>query len=515
MILTIYYRGENHPVEFVKSSRPDLADYTSNIAFEWAKKYKKKPAEIAEQIVKENINLKAANGFLNLSLADRDISQKLTNRPRIRKQYSVLIDFGGPNIAKEMHVGHLRSLVIGKCLYNVARHCGYTVVSDIHYGDWGLQMGLLLAADHIGMIDLKTASLSEIASTYALCSSKKDDEAFMKLAHEFVIQLQRKDPDAVDKWDAMVKKTKASVNKNLSRLGISFDMELGESDSAPYIEIAKTILKPVMSEGALVLENGEGQTPLVLQNQYGGYLYAATDLGTMLMRSSIDEIVYVVDNRQHYHFEQVFKHSEKLFEQPKELVHVGFGTVNGPDGLPFKTRDGGVPLLSSLLDEAVSVIKDKSPDLDDEDIQKIAMGAIKFSDLINKRTKGYNFDIVAATDPIGKTGPYIQYQITRLRALGLYDPAYTDHRNPIFPDYARPLMIILCDYQDTIQKVWDTKMPHHLAQYLYDLASEFSSVYANNANLRNSSADMYWMYNVYNTLVEGMKLLGIDIPSKM
>lgn len=500
------------------STRPEIADLSSNVAFRLASVMKQAPQKIAERLAEVARNnagygskFSAENGFLNRKYSDSEIASALGRwkaKPK-KLRTKLMVDFGGPNVAKPMHVGHLRSLVIGDALAKMGTAFYEQVWTDIHLGDWGYQMGLLLASHEEGEVDLTTATAEELAAAYAAASAK-EDESFKAKAHQKVLDLQRRDPATIAVWERMVETTKASVDDDLERLNIRFKFYNGESHSQDAIPVMLSMLDTREDDGALVVGNDD--PPTILRNRHGGYLYAATDLATLAMRQEYQHIIYVTDQRQHFHFERVFEQGEKLVDAKME--HVGFGTVNGADGKPFKTRSGGVPALSDLLDEAVKAVRSHNEDLDDATINIIAMGCIKFGDLQNKRTKSYNFDIARFCEPTGKTGAYIQYQAVRANRVSDFWSTDRDVHSIAQGPEARKLAVLLTRDASVLTEAFEAKMPHIYAQYLYEVASEFSSFYAA-GEIKNDEERKRLARYTYEVLSKGLAFLGIQTPREM
>lgn len=497
-------------ISITPSTQPAIADISCNIAFIAAKKLGLSPSEIAKDIVNNCIQPSGdcfeTKGFINWKYSYKELLNLVySDKTKKQEKETYLIDFGGPNIAKQMHVGHLRSLVIGSALVKIGKSLGKKISTDIHYGDWGLQMGLMLAGDDLGYVDLENADINILAESYSKLSALKTDDEFLKKSHEMVLALQRKNPSVVEKWKTMVQTTKRSVDYDLNLLDIKFDDYLGESDSADALLAIKAILPTKVSEGALVV--GDDDPPLIIQNKFGGWLYSATDLATIAMRKKYNNVIYVVDQRQQSHFKAIIKYAPLIHKANYE--HVGFGTVNGPDGKPFKTREGGVPKLSDLLHTAIDKVRDRSPELSDEDINRIGVGCVKFSDLLNNRIKNYSFDIDNAVDYTGMTAAYIMYQYCRTKQWELFGSKITEINGDM-----RPILVEISHYQSIVELSWKSRQPHHLAQYMYRLSALFSSYYGKHkiSGDRNAMA----LASLFcKTIREGMACLNIKMPSKM
>lgn len=437
------------------SSRPELSDFQCNGAMPLTKYAKKAPFLIAEEIV--SLLPQAFNdiaeaavvkpGFINIRIKD-DFLAKITNSqaqdsrlhcPKVSKARSVVIDFGGPNVAKPMHVGHIRSTLLGDCLQRVYRFCGDQVVSDVHLGDWGTQMGMLIDELQLMYPNLpyfdpnfdgeypseSPVTVKELAEIYPRASVRcKSDADAMASARKATAELQQGRRGYRALWQHFVNVSKAELKKDFESLGVYFDLWKGESDVQSLIEpLVKDLTDrkvAIESEGAIIIpvaENDEDNTPpLILVKSDGAVMYGTTDLATIADRMqslNADKIIYVVDKRQALHFKQVFAAAERS-GLSVEMEHIGFGTVNGKDGRPFKTRTGGVMHLSTLIDEAKTRASLRNTDdIPQEDqqalVDMIAMATVKFADLANSYTSDYIFDLDKFSQYEGKTGPYLLY----------------------------------------------------------------------------------------------------------
>ena len=494
------------------SDRPDLADFQNNAAFVGAKILKRAPAEIAREIAAAiddpAVEVTTISGFVNIRITDGALAEMLTplsaHAPR---EGMVLIDYGGPNIAKPMHVGHLRSIVLGDSLAAIGRHLGHKVVTDVHYGDWGYQMGLLLAYS-------KATTIEQLEADYVAASQlAKTDPDFKARAHDMTLALQAEHPDAIAAWRRFVDLSLETVERDISALGSGFDLKLGESDAGPYLQDVVNELGGQVrrSEGALVA--GDHEPPLMLRNSAGGWLYAATDLATLIMRRKMadppETILYVVDHRQALHFRQVFETARTLTSA--KLEHIAFGTVNGTDGKPFKTREGGVPRLSMLLDEAVAKARERIDD--DGDARKVALAAIKFADLQTKRTGGYAFDLDRALAMEGRTGPYMLYQNARISSI-CAKATVAPGAIEITSANQRSLAIGLLGFDAAVEAAWAQRQPHVLAEYLYVLSQRFSAFYATD-RVADSPSNLALAMLVKDRIQTGLGLLGIETVDRM
>ena len=495
----------------VVSSRPEMADYVSDAAFAAARTLRKAPNAIAQAAAElmpcDGYAVEAAAGFLNVTIDDAALAEAASFDETIApKGRTVLIDSGGPNVAKPMHVGHLRSLVIGESLSRILTHLGDRVIRDVHYGDWGFQMGLLLAA-----LPVVPDTLGELEIAYPAAAARaKEDPEFKARAHRATVALQAGEPEHVGRWMAFRQLSRESSDQDFAKLGVSFDMHLGESDANGFIAETEVLLgdRLVESEGAVVVHTATG--PLMFRNGEGGSLYGATDLATLVMRRTSpkpDVVLYVVDERQAQYFAQMFEAATSVTDA--KLEHIGFGTVNGADGRPFRTRAGGVPKLGDLLDEAIAKAAERNPDVAVE----VGMAAIRFGDLINRRTSGYAFDLERSLRFEGRTGPYMLYQIARIRSI--VANAAIDPGEPTIEDAAmRDLALGLVMSRDVIAKAGETRMPHLVAEHAYDLSQRFSRFYAG-ASIKDSPGRLRLALLTLERLEVLMGLLGITTVTRM
>ena len=449
------------------SDRLDLCQFQCNGAFAAAKLYKKAPAmiagEVADVLKDEKIFSKAEAvkpGFLNLTLNDdymisvaSDIDKdSFCGIPQTEKPQTVVIDYGGPNVAKPLHIGHLRSAIIGEALKRLARACGCTVHSDVHLGDWGLQIGLVIAElserypdwkcfspDFREGEEVPQLSAELLCEVYPFASKKsKEDDNFKAKAHTATFELQNGRAGYIALWKEILRVSVADLKSNYEKLGVDFDYWYGESDADKYIPELMRILDEKHlsheSDGALVVDVAKEDDkapmpPVIVRKSDNSSIYATTDLATIIQRNkdfSPDKIWYVVDNRQELHFTQVFRCARlaQLVPDSTELEFLGFGTMNGSDGKPYKTRDGGVMRLSDLIgtvtDASLERLKESSlvsVENKEDYARKIGMAAIKFGDLINHRSKDYIFDLDKFMSSEGKTGVYLLYTVSRINSI--------------------------------------------------------------------------------------------------
>lgn len=558
------------------SNRPDLCEYQCNGAMAAAKTYKKAPIMIANDVVaflKENelfsmaeavnpgfINLKIAPAFLTKFLnemqADENLSIEKEKAPK-----TIIIDYGGPNVAKPLHVGHLRSAIIGESIKRMGRFLGHKVIGDVHLGDWGLQMGLIIT-------ELKKRSpelvyfddsfegdypeeapftVSELEEIYPAASAKsKEDEAYKNEALEATLQLQQGKRGYRALWNHIMKVSVEDLKKNYSKLHVDFDLWMGESDADRYIPDMVDYLKKnnyaYVDQGALVVDvKEESDTkeipPCMILKSDGASLYNTTDLATIVQREEDyhpDEIIYVVDKRQELHFVQVFRCAKKtgLVDDSTELKFIGFGTMNGKDGKPFKTREGGVMRLEKLVGDIQNEMYQKISEnntMEKEDAEKtakqVALSAIKYGDLSNQASKDYIFDIDRFISFEGNTGPYILYTIVRIKSIlkkyaqsGKSAADYTIQAAHSASE--KNLMLELARFNEVMTNAAEELAPHKICAYIYSLANALNHFYHETKIMVEEDAAVQAGYirlleltrDVLETCID---VLGFDAPEKM
>lgn len=558
------------------SNRPDLCEYQCNGALAAAKKYHKAPIQIANAVLEalgENEMFASAEavmpGFLNLKISDEylaaylrgmdaDAHYGVQNDP---DACTIVLDYGGPNVAKPLHVGHLRSAIIGESLKRIYRFFGNHVIGDIHLGDWGLQMGLIMAQlqdekpglpyfdpDFTGEYPAEAPfTISELERIYPAASARsKEDEAFAARAHEETFRLQHGERGERALWQHILRVSVEDLKRNYDDLGVSFDVWLGESDAQKYIpqmlETVKAKGLCVESEGALVVPvqeetDAKEVPPCILVKSDGATLYATTDLATIVQREQDyhpKKYMYLTDKRQNLHFEQVFRVAKKagLVGPETELGHIGFGTMNGKDGKPFKTRDGGVLRLEQFLSDVESEVREKMADRDmDEDVlndaaAKIGLAAIKYGDLSNQASKDYVFDVDRFTSFEGNTGPYILYTIVRTKSLNAKIEAQginVDGDARILPAQNKTVtdvMLALSKWSDTVSAAYQEQAPHKICQFVYELCDAYNKFYHENKILANEDVQERQSWIVLSRLVgsvleQAIDLLGLEAPDRM
>ncbi|MBF4694103.1 arginine--tRNA ligase [Fusibacter ferrireducens] len=564
----------SRPIEVSYSRRPDLCDFQCNSALKHASSVSKKPLVLAEEVAKI-LKKKSAflevsaekPGFINLKLAANWVSKRLKQMNQMDRlgckasdnPQNLLVDFGGANVAKSLHVGHLRSAVIGESLIRLLYFTGHNVIGDIHLGDWGLQMGYV-----IEMVRLKDASLPyfeettldgypeeppfdivELTELYTQANIKsKSDEAFKAKAAQATVELQKGRKGYLALWHHIMTVSKADLKKNYDQLQVHFDLWLGESDSQKHIPYVLKHLDEmkllVESEGAKVVHVAKASDkkpmpPCIMQKSNGAALYATTDLATIYQRTldkNLDGIIYVVDKRQELHFEQVFRvaHISQMVSPALNLKFIGFGTMNGLDGKPFKTRDGGVMALSDLIEmitkRALIKLEQYSQlESHEEKTQaalKIGVGALKFADLSNQTDRDYVFDMEQFTSFEGKTGPYIQYAIVRMTSiLNKLSEQKTEASENFSGKTAieKALMIKLAAFSDWVHMAAETYQPSKICDYAFDVAQTFNTLYHEVHVLYNSKKRQSELMSLLNLtreiLEECLWLLGIETLEKM
>ncbi|MCB5388592.1 arginine--tRNA ligase [Blautia glucerasea] len=558
------------------SNRPDLCEYQCNGAMAGAKAYKKAPFMIADDVVgnlaeskvfsmKEMvkpgfINLKVSEEFLADYLKEMEKDEKL-GADTAKEPKTIVIDYGGPNVAKPLHVGHLRSAIIGESIKRIGRFVGHKVIGDVHLGDWGLQMGLIITElkhrqPELVYFDDNFAgeypteapfTISELEEIYPCASGKsKEDEAYRQEALEATHLLQQGKPGYMALWNHIMNVSVTDLKRNYANLNVSFDLWKKESDAQPYIPDMVEMMKEkgfaYEDQGALVVDVKEETDtkeipPCMLLKSDGASLYTTTDLATIVERMKLfhpDEILYVVDKRQELHFIQVFRCARKtgLVEEDTKLSFLGFGTMNGKDGKPFKTREGGVMRLENLIadiDEEMftKIVENRSVrDKDARDTAKIVgMAAIKYGDLSNQATKDYIFDVDRFTSFEGNTGPYILYTIVRIKSiLNRYvEEGGNLEAGELLPasnGSEKNLMLQLSGFGSMIESAFEEKAPHKICAYIYEVSNAFNSFYhetkiLSEENQAQKESYIRLLQLTKRVLETSIDLLGFEAPDKM
>jgi arginyl-tRNA synthetase len=436
----------------------------------------------------ESIEITDKN-FINMRLSSEYLKKYSKNhdlRITSSKKESILFDYGGPNIGKDLHVGHIRTLNIGRSLYNIFKIAGHDVISDIHLGDWGMPIGLILAYIEKESIDINSLTYLDLEIIYPKASElSAGNKDFYKEAQEISKKLNSKNEEFLSKWKIIYNLAIPNIKNLLQNLNYEFDLWRGESD---VVDEVKTVVADAKEKNLVVEDDGalisteKVDPPILITKSDGSYLYLTTDLGTVVHREKsqiYDKYIYVVDSRQKNHFEQVFKTVKHFNLSSSSFVHVGFGTVNGPDKKPFKTRDGNVYKLSKLHEDIKEKLKKYN---ENEEVLNILTNTVlTFSDLLPNRNQNYEFDLEKFTDINGKTGVYIQYAQVRARKLleSNTEIINADVDNEYNPD-ERKLLVLLSKFDYFYNQSLDNYQPHHLAEYLYSLCQTFNSFYANN-----------------------------------
>lgn len=560
------------------SNRPDLCEYQCNGAMAGAKQYKKAPIMIANDVAAKLSDSKVfgaaeavAPGFLNLTLRPEFVGGYVRDM-RLDRKYGleetknpakIVIDYGGPNVAKPLHVGHLRSAIIGESVKRLARYMGHNVVGDIHLGDWGQPMGLIMNElkarkpelvyfdeNYTGEYPSEPPfSIAELEEIYPFASRRsKEDEAYKEDAMACTYKLQSGVRGYRALWDHIIAVSVADLKKNYERLNVEFDLWNGESavhDRIPQmVEAMKEGGYAYVSEGALVVDVKEDTDtkevpPCMILKSDGAALYNTTDLATIMMRMEVerpDRILYVVDKRQELYFEQVFRcaRKTKLVKEDTELKFLGFGTMNGKDGKPFKTREGGVMRLENLIreinDEMFCKIKESRETTDEEaaaTAQVVGLAALKYGDLSNQAGKDYIFDIDRFTSSEGDTGPYILYTIVRIKSIlakymesGNNIQAVQNEIKAPVSDSEKQLMLALAKYNTSVEAACEEYAPHKICAYIYDLANAFNHFYHETKILAEEDEvkKAGWIALLVLTrdvLETSIDLLGFSAPERM
>ena len=558
------------------SNRPDLCEYQCNGAMAAAKEYKKAPFMIADDVVAvllPNDMFRSVEvvkpGFINIIISDNMLASYIDEMAREEKlgyeadgSDTIVIDYGGPNVAKPLHVGHLRTAIIGESLKRIFRFAGNKVIGDVHLGDWGLQMGLIIEQLHDNKPDLPyfdeafegeypkepPFTLSELEQIYPAASARsKAEEDFKERAQAATYKLQKGYKPYVALWKHIMNISVADLKQNYANLNVEFDLWKGESDAEEYIDemIGDLEAKGLVheSQGALVADVKEETDtkeipPCIIKKSDGATLYATTDLATIVMRVkdfNPDKIIYVVDNRQEMHFTQVFRVAKKAgFSERAEYVFHGFGTMNGKDGKPFKTREGGVMRLENLIADINDAVYNKimeNRQVSEEEARDIAktvgLAAVKYGDLSNQASKDYVFDVDRFTSFEGNTGPYILYTIVRIKSImekyaqtGKNADKLLGRVNSELNESEKQLMLELSRFNEMMESAYREMAPHKICAYIYDLSNAFNKFYHENRIIaeedeKKQAGYIKLLEVTKRTLEVCIELLGFSAPSKM
>lgn len=551
------------------SNRPDLGDYQYNGAMSLAKIYHDNPMNIATKIkdsIKDFNELKSVSvanpGFINIKLSDEflidfanETLKDITSNYNLGINKTIFLDYGGPNVAKVLHVGHLRSANIGQALNNLCKAVGCTTISDIHLGDWGRPMGMVILEiktrypnlayfqdDYNGEdVDFNLTN-EDLLELYPTATTKaKENEIIMEEARKINLELQNKHKGYYALWQKIVKVSVDEIKKIYQDLNVDFDLWEGESDNSLYMDelfnylYGKNIIeKSNGAEVINVLEETDNKEipPLILVKSNGAISYEATDLAAIWERVhkyKLDEIWYIVDKRQELHFTQVFRAAQKsdIVKDNTKLIFNGFGTMNGPDGKPFKTRDGGVMPLKDLLDSVTKVcskrLMESIQENRNEIAKTIAVAAIKYADLLPNRTTDYNFDIEKFTDLNGKTGTYLLYSCVRMNSL--LKKAIEQQNNfkdikTLTTENERKILLAMLDLKRIIKRSFENRSLNEICEYLYKITNIYNNFYAENKVLTEENANIKTSWLALTKLIYDnnkylLNILGINIPEKM
>ncbi|MBP3702713.1 MAG: arginine--tRNA ligase [Lachnospiraceae bacterium] len=557
------------------SNRPDLCQYQCNGAMAAAKVYKKAPIEIANAIVeklKEDETFEKIEavmpGFINITVSGKLLAAQARIMKREEKfgiekpekVKTIVIDYGGPNVAKALHVGHLRPAIIGESIKRIARYMGHHVIGDVHLGDWGLQIGLIITELEVRQPDLPyfdpdftgeypsepPFTISDLEEIYPYASKySKENPDYMAKAQANTAKLQEGDKACRALWTHILNVSIADLKKNYKKLNVEFDLWKKESDVEEYIPDMVSYLKEKgyahMSEGALVIDVTEPTDkkelpPCIVVKSNGATLYATTDLATIVERKKLfspDAIIYVADKRQELHFTQVFRAAKKakLIENA-ELTFIGHGTMNGKDGKPFKTRDGGLLRLETLRNQVKEEVYSKMTDRDftEEEAKEIAeqvgLAAIKYGDLSNQASKDYIFDLERFSSFEGNTGPYILYTIVRIKSLlsrYVAEGGSLDENAELLEPASESetgVYLTLMKFGEMMASAYEEKAPHKVCQFIYELAEAFNRFYHENKILGEEDEKRRISYLSMLDLVKRVletciDVLGFEAPDKM
>lgn len=558
------------------SNRPDLCQYQCNGALAAAKEYHKAPIQMANEVVeflKDSESFKEITaqvpGFINMSVSDRFLADYINKMAasetlgldKAENPETIVIDYGGANVAKPLHVGHLRSAVIGESIKRTARYLGHKVIGDVHLGDWGLQIGLIITELKHRKPELvyfdesfdgeyptePPFTMSDLEEIYPYASGfSKEHPEYKEEAQTATAELQSGRKGYLALWQHIINVSVADLKKIYTKLNVEFDLWKKESDAQPYIPQMVQDMKDGgyahIDQGALVVDVKEETDtkeipPCMILKSNGATLYNTTDLATIVERRRLfdpDEIIYVVDKRQSLYFEQVFRcaRKTKIIGEDVKLEFVGFGTMNGKDGKPFKTRDGGVLRLEKLLEDVNEQVLDKMKDRDmdkdmiDDAAAKISLAAIKYGDLSNQASKDYIFDVDRFTSFEGNTGPYILYTIVRTKSLLAKVKAQNitvDEKSAIEPADSKSetdVMLALTKWSETVNAAFEEHAPHKICQFVYELSDTFNKFYHENKIVTNENEKQRDSYIKLSALVgkvleTAIDLLGLEAPERM
>ena len=540
------------------ASRPEFGDYQANGVMAAAKRAGKNPREVAQAVI-DVIDLDgiasnlavAGPGFINVTLAPQFIANAATTPQPSPNPQRVVVDYSGPNLAKEMHVGHLRSTIIGDCIARVLESLGHTVIRQNHVGDWGTQFGMLLT--FMAEQGATSDSLADLENFYRQAKQRFDtDEDFQGRSRQAVVQLQSGDAAMLVQWQRFIEISMSHCQALYDRLGIDLTNANMDGESS-YNDDLKATVDHINGQGLLTesdgaqcifldeFKNKEGEVqPVIVQKSDGGYLYSTSDLACLRRRIGdfkADRVLYFVDARQALHFKQVFAVAEAagISNPDVELAHMPFGTMLGKDNKPFKTREGALVKLSELLDEAIAratkllqdrEVQSKNPNIDDAELADLAaiigIGAVKYADLSKNRTSDYVFDWDQMLSFDGNTAPYLLYAYSRTRSIftrGEVDLSALPERVVTENEAERRLAVTIAGYQDLLEQVAQEGYPHQLCAYLYELAGRFTQFYEQCPILTSDDATktrrLTLTKQTGDVLANGLTLLGIRVAERM
>lgn len=556
----------------IASNRPDLCEFQCNGALAAAKKYKKSPRVIADEVVEELksndifesllvegpgfININIGNDFLNKYI-NYMFKDKKCGCNEVSKPKKIVVDYGGANVAKPLHVGHLRPAIIGESIKRIAKFLGNEVIGDVHLGDWGLQMGMVISElkrrkPQLPYFDENfkgeypkesPITIDELEDIYPYASKlAKSDKKAMEEAQRATVELQNGRPGYMALWKHILNISVADLKKNYGELNVNFELWKGESDANNYISSMVQYLKKNnyahSSQGALVIDVAKEEDkapvpPFLVLKSDGASLYGTTDLATIVQRVqdySPDEIIYVADKRQGMHFEQLFRAAKitQIASENLKLQFIGFGTINDKDGKPFKTREGGVMRLQELISIIKSEVRNKlneSKSVNEDEVEevcrKVGLSALKYADLSNQPTKDYVFDIERFASFEGSTGPYILYTVVRIKSV--LSKVLKVTGNEILKPYSeseRKLMLELVKFSEVVELSFNSKSPNKICEYMYGLSNTFNKFYSTNRivteqDLEKQSSWVNLLSLTQKVLNICLDLLGLEACERM
>ena len=543
-----------YDIHVILSNRKELCDYQIDDCFRLAKELHTSPLEIGNRIVSMINNDSRYNeyfsmvevappGFVNLKVSDtfiNDMLRRMYENPKFNisspeKVETFLLDYGGPNVAKPLHVGHMRTAIVGESINRIISYMGHKTIADVHLGDFGLQIGQVIYGIKQDRRE-DSIDIDYLEEVYprmsALC---KEDESIKDECAQITKELQEGNEEYRVLWKKILEVSVADIKRLYKYLDINFDLWQGESDAYEYIPVVEKIFEEKNlledSEGAKIVDVSEDTDtstvpPLIFKKSNGSYLYGTTDVATIYEREEKykpDHILYVVDNRQKMHFEQVFRASRKAGITDANLEFLGYGTVNGTDGKPFKTRSGDAPKLDSLFSQIKEIfknVKESNSTMNEEDSDKIVNSILKFADLQNNRDRDYIFDIEKFSNVVGKTGPYMLYTTLRIKKILNSEEFNHTLSNNVYNESDRNLRIKLLELDLALTSAFNSRMPSYVADYIYNLAILTNNFYQTNHinGLEDDIKKNDWLFvlNLTSMVLEEMlHLIVIDIPSFM